>query len=86
MAHTDKKLFRTGTAGGNQVIPDSILFTGGMFLGEKPADKKRIKIQIALLLEKHAPPFPPNLSPCMRPSACGMATKLPRALYFHAAK
>jgi len=86
MVHTDKKLIRAATTGGNQVILHGILFTGSMFLGEKPAGKKRIKIQLVLLLEKHAPLFPPDLSPCMRPPACGMATKLPRALYFRAAK
>jgi hypothetical protein len=56
------------------------------FKGKKPAGKKRIKIQTALLLERHAPPFPPVLSPCLLSPACGMDTKLPRALYFHAAK
>ncbi|QYG07069.1 hypothetical protein [Janthinobacterium sp. PAMC25594] len=86
MADTDRKLIPAMTAAGIQVTLHDILFTCSMFLGEKPAAKKRIKIQITLLLERHAPPFAPDLSPCMRPPACGMAIKLPHALYFRAAK
>jgi len=41
MSDTDKKLIRGGTAAGNQVILHHILFTCGMFLGEKPAGKKK---------------------------------------------
>jgi hypothetical protein len=86
MPDTDKKLIPAEMTGDNHVILHDILFTGSMFLGEKPIGRKRIKIQLALLLERHAPHFLPDLSPCMRPSACGMATTLPRTLYFHAAK
>ncbi|WP_219114046.1 hypothetical protein [Janthinobacterium sp. UMAB-56] len=41
------------------------------FEGKKPAGKKRIKIQPELLLERHAPPFPPafRLACCHRPAA-----------------
>ncbi|WP_332861470.1 hypothetical protein [Janthinobacterium svalbardensis] len=86
MADPDKKLIPAVTAAGIQVTLHDILFTSSMFLGGKPAGKKRIKIQFALLLERYAPYFPPDLSSCMRPPACGMAIKLPHALYFRAAK
>ncbi|NVI84782.1 hypothetical protein P9875_19330 [Janthinobacterium rivuli] len=86
MDDTDKKLIRARISWDTEVILHGILFTVSMFLEKKPVGKKRIKIQPALLLERHALPFPPVLSPCLLPPVRRMHTKLPRALYFHAAK
>ena len=86
MGDTDKKLIRAAMTGGTEVILHDILFTVSMFLGKNTCREKKIKIQAALLLEKHAPPFPLILSPSLLPPACDADIKLPCALYFHAAK
>lgn len=86
MDYTDKKFILAGMAVALKLFSMAFCLLSGVFLRKKPAGKKKINIHFKLLLERHTPPFTPDLSPCLQPPACGMHTKLPRALYFHTAK